>query len=59
MANDLIEKKELVRNYMVEYVPKNEIFKNSDVVTLHLPLTKNTKNLVRKEQLLLMKKMLL
>ena len=56
LVNDLITNKKLVNKSNVEYVSKNEIFKNADVVTLHLPLTKATKNLVTKQQLLIMKK---
>ena len=36
LANDLIEK-ELVRNYMVEYVPKNEIFKTQMLLLFIYP----------------------
>ena len=55
LVNDLITNKKLVNKSNVEYVSKNEIFKNADVVTLHLPLTKATKNLVTRQQLLIMK----
>ena len=42
-------------NLPVHWVDKDEILKKSDIVTLHLPLTGATKNLIKKEQLLMMK----
>jgi D-3-phosphoglycerate dehydrogenase / 2-oxoglutarate reductase len=39
----------------LEWVTKEQIYKEADVICLHLPLTKLTKNMVRKEQLLSMK----
>lgn len=55
LANDLSKSvKEL--NLPVQWVEKEKIFKESDVITLHLPLTKLTKDLVKKDHLLLMKK---
>ena len=43
-------------DYKIEWTSKEEIYKVADIVTLHLPLTKFTKNMIRKEQLLSMKK---
>jgi glycerate dehydrogenase len=37
------------------YVTKEELFQNSDVVSLHCPLTNETKNLINRETLALMK----
>ena len=55
LANDLSESvKEL--DLPVQWVEKEKIFKEADVITLHLPLTKLTKDLVKKDHLLLMKK---
>jgi D-3-phosphoglycerate dehydrogenase len=39
----------------VEWVSKEEIYKQSDIVSLHLPLTGKTKNMIRKDHLLSMK----
>lgn len=41
--------------YPYEFVSKEEVFGKSDIVTLHCPLTENTKDLVCKETLSLMK----
>ncbi|MBD1382642.1 phosphoglycerate dehydrogenase [Metabacillus arenae] len=42
--------------YQVEYVELTELLKNSDFVTLHMPLIEETKNLISKAQFQLMKK---
>lgn len=39
----------------VEWLPLNELFKQADVVTLHCPLTPETRHLVNRERLLTMK----
>ena len=39
----------------VEYKSLNEVLKESDIVTLHIPLTPDTKNLIDKDKLALMK----
>ena len=43
-------------NLPVQWVDKERIFKEADIVTLHLPLTGLTKSLVKEEQLRSMKK---
>ena len=35
---------------------KDEIYRQADIITLHVPLTDLTKNMINKEQLLIMKK---
>ena len=55
LANDvskLVKKLKLP----VEWANKEQIFKEADVITLHLPLTGLTKNLIKEEHLMLMKK---
>ena len=55
LANDLSSfVKEL--SLPVKWVEKEKIFKEADIITLHLPLTKLTKDLVKKDHLLSMKK---
>lgn len=39
-----------------EYVTMEELFKKSDVISLHCPLTKDTKQLINKKSIALMKK---
>ena len=44
-----------VKNLGAKYVSLNELMRESDIVTLHVPLNKETHHLVGKEQLALMK----
>lgn len=39
----------------VEYVPLNELFAKSDIISLHCPLTEDTKYMVNKDTISLMK----
>jgi D-3-phosphoglycerate dehydrogenase / 2-oxoglutarate reductase len=40
----------------IKWVDKEALYKQSDIVTIHTPLTSETKNMIRKEQLMSMKK---
>lgn len=42
--------------YVCECVPLTEVFKQSDVISLHVPMTKGTKDMIRRQSLALMKK---
>ena len=55
LLNDILPNSEIDRQFKVEWVTKEEIYKQADVITFHLPLTKQTKNMVRKEHLKMMK----
>lgn len=55
LLNDISPNSEIDRQFKVEWVTKEEIYKQADVITFHLPLTKQTKNMVRKEHLKMMK----
>jgi D-3-phosphoglycerate dehydrogenase len=55
LANDIMPNYELNREFKLEWVTKEQIFKEADIISLHLPLTHLTKNMVRREQLLGMK----
>lgn len=54
IAYNRSEKPELI-NLGVEYKPLDEVLKQSDIVTLHMPLTDNTKGLIDAEKLAMMK----
>jgi D-3-phosphoglycerate dehydrogenase / 2-oxoglutarate reductase len=55
LVNDLVANKELDRKFKVNWVDKKTIYKESDIITLHLPYTKSTKNMIGHEELLMMK----
>lgn len=40
----------------IEYVPLEELFKRSDVISLHCPLTSKTRYIINRDSMLLMKK---
>lgn len=55
LAYDLYPKEELVEKYGVKYVEFDELLKNSDVISLHAPLTKDNFHLINEEKINLMK----
>ena len=55
MVNDIIQNHSLNQGLKIEYASKDEIYKYADIISIHLPLTKLTYNLIRKEQLRSMK----
>ena len=44
-----------IEGLKVEYVPLEELFRRSDVISLHCPLTAETKNLINRESIAMMK----
>ena len=56
LVNDIDTNKEVVGEYDLEWASKHEIFEEADIVTIHTPLTSETKNMVQEKQLLMMKK---
>jgi len=56
LVNDIMPDYKMNPELKLEWVTKEQIYKEADIICLHLPLTKLTKNMVRKEQLLTMKK---
>jgi len=58
LVNDVYtnQKKYISQEFNVEWVEKEKIYQEADIVSLHLPLTSLTKNLIQKKQLLSMKK---
>ena len=55
MVNDIMPNNELMREFKLEWVTKEQIYKEADIISLHLPLTRLTKNMIRREQMLEMK----
>ena len=56
MANDIDATDKTNRWKNVAWVSKEDIYKEADVLSLHLPLTQATNNLIGREQLLMMKR---
>ena len=55
LVNDLNRNDELYKSFNATYTTKEEIYKNADVITLHVPLTSKTRNLITLKELKLMK----
>ncbi len=55
IAYDMIKNYELEKNSIVRYVGLEELFRNSDIISLHCPLTKQTKYLINENSISLMK----
>ena len=55
LINDLSPNPDLDRKFKLEWVDKETIYRESDVISLHVPLTRSTKNMITKKQLEMMK----
>jgi D-3-phosphoglycerate dehydrogenase len=55
LVNDMHPNLNVAPNLKLEWVAKEDIYRQADVISLHLPLTAQTKNMIRREHLLLMK----
>jgi D-3-phosphoglycerate dehydrogenase len=55
LVNDIHPDLKVAPELKLEWVGKEEIFCQADVISLHVPLTTNTKNMIRREHLLQMK----
>ncbi|NJB72156.1 D-lactate dehydrogenase [Saonia flava] len=55
IAHDLISDTNLVNEYGVEYMSLENLCKNSDIISLHLPLTQETHHLLGREEFKIMK----
>lgn len=55
LVNDTMPDYELNREFKLDWVTKEQIYKEADIISLHLPLTHLTKNMIRRDQLLSMK----
>ncbi|GFZ76210.1 lactate dehydrogenase [Aquaticitalea lipolytica] len=52
---DIEENKELIRNYKLKYVSLQNLCEQADIITLHLPLNKDTFHLIDEEKIEAMK----
>lgn len=55
LAYDIYPKQELVDKYGVKYLELDELLKNSDVISLHAPLTDSNFHMINEEKINLMK----
>jgi D-3-phosphoglycerate dehydrogenase len=55
LVNDILNQDDYYRINNLTEVSKEEIFKQSDIITLHTPLTTDTKYIINKESLSMMK----
>ena len=56
LVNDTHPNQKIASQHELEWVDKEAIYRESDVISLHVPLTAQTKNMIQREQLLMMKK---
>jgi D-3-phosphoglycerate dehydrogenase / 2-oxoglutarate reductase len=55
LVNDIKPDLKLVPELKLEWVDKQDVYVHADVISLHVPLTSYTRNMIRREQLLQMK----
>ena len=55
LVNDIDSSYQTNLDFKLEWVSKEKIYKEADIICLHLPLTKHTLNMIRKKELLTMK----
>ncbi|KOR36684.1 lactate dehydrogenase [Planktothricoides sp. SR001] len=55
MVNDILPNLELNREFKLNWASKTDIYREADLISIHVPLTAQTKNMIRKEHLLQMK----
>lgn len=56
LLNDTNSNQKLENEIDIEWVDKEQIYKDADIISIHTPLTSQTKNMICKEELLSMKK---
>jgi len=56
LANDIYQDKRRTRQENLVWVDKETLFREADVISIHCPLTSETKNMICKDQLVTMKK---
>jgi D-3-phosphoglycerate dehydrogenase len=56
LINDVVDKEKIINITGCEFTTKDYIYKNADLISLHLPLNSITKSLIGTEELMEMKK---
>ena len=55
LVNDISYDKDVDKKFNIEWSDKETIYQRADVITIHIPLTTQTRDMIKKEQLLSMK----
>jgi len=55
LVNDVAPNKYLDQQFDIEWVEKDKIYQDADIITIHTPLTALSKNMIMEEQLLSIK----
>lgn len=55
LVNDIRPDKNIAPELKLEWVGKEEIYRQADLISLHVPLTNQTKNMISNQELLMMK----
>lgn len=55
LLNDVVPNQAITKKFKVEWVSKDTIYKEADVISIHVPLTAHTKNMISTKQMDLMK----
>lgn len=55
LAYDVVPKQELIQKYNIQYLPLNDVLQNSDIITLHIPATKENYQIMSEDKFKLMK----
>jgi len=55
LLNDIKPDEEIGRRYKVDWVDRETIFREADLISIHVPLTKHTQNMITRKDLLMMK----
>jgi D-3-phosphoglycerate dehydrogenase / 2-oxoglutarate reductase len=55
LANDISSDNNFAKNGNIKWVDKETIYKKADIITIHTPLTTQTKNMINKSHLKMMK----
>jgi D-3-phosphoglycerate dehydrogenase len=55
LVNDIRPDNNIAPELKLEWVGKEDIYRHADLISLHLPLTKQTKNMISRKELMMMK----